>query len=357
MALEFRCPGCQKLLRTPDESAGKKARCPDCGTVTDVPMGAPGPASDASGTGPSNPFADSTGKGEPAPPSEAARQTYDPRNPYAAPTVTVEPTPGFAANEALTQNKITIEQLVWGTYDFIKANFGMSLLFGLMPMAAGMAINFIVTPLNLGAQATRDVRIVIAAQVFGQILSLVMQTFVQMGAVHAGLHWMRTGVVDIGRFFQIGRYLMRGVLIMLLTTFIMMLVMALTCSPGIVLIAMREQDAGLIALVVGVLVASPIMTWIGMRIYLAMVYIVDRNAGVMESLRSSDQAMQGNKLAVLVTMLLGGVVSLPVMCFTCGVGTILIVSTFSVARCLTYLLITGQPYLKPVPAPTNPPSV
>ena len=39
MPIEFRCSQCQKLLRTPDESIGKQARCPLCGTVQPVPNG------------------------------------------------------------------------------------------------------------------------------------------------------------------------------------------------------------------------------------------------------------------------------------------------------------------------------
>ena len=45
MALEFRCAGCSKLLRTPDESAGKKAKCPQCGEIVDVPQATPVPTS------------------------------------------------------------------------------------------------------------------------------------------------------------------------------------------------------------------------------------------------------------------------------------------------------------------------
>lgn len=37
MSIEFRCLKCQKLLRVPDVSAGKMARCPDCGEVQAVP--------------------------------------------------------------------------------------------------------------------------------------------------------------------------------------------------------------------------------------------------------------------------------------------------------------------------------
>ena len=37
MPIEFQCPNCGQTLRTGDDTAGKKARCPKCQTVTDVP--------------------------------------------------------------------------------------------------------------------------------------------------------------------------------------------------------------------------------------------------------------------------------------------------------------------------------
>jgi phage FluMu protein Com len=38
MPIEFRCNQCNKLLRVDDSSAGKKARCPECATIQDVPQ-------------------------------------------------------------------------------------------------------------------------------------------------------------------------------------------------------------------------------------------------------------------------------------------------------------------------------
>jgi hypothetical protein len=56
MPIEFRCSGCSKLLRTPDESVGKQARCPHCGAVVDVPSTAPGgPGAGTSGPDPFSP--------------------------------------------------------------------------------------------------------------------------------------------------------------------------------------------------------------------------------------------------------------------------------------------------------------
>ena len=38
MAIEFFCPGCGKLMRTPDETAGRKGRCPSCSLKVQIPL-------------------------------------------------------------------------------------------------------------------------------------------------------------------------------------------------------------------------------------------------------------------------------------------------------------------------------
>lgn len=50
MPIEFRCAQCQKLLQTPDETAGKQAKCPQCGAIQQIPSPTTPPP-------PSSPFA------------------------------------------------------------------------------------------------------------------------------------------------------------------------------------------------------------------------------------------------------------------------------------------------------------
>jgi len=38
MPIEFICQSCSKKLRVPDDSGGKKSRCPDCGAIMQVPQ-------------------------------------------------------------------------------------------------------------------------------------------------------------------------------------------------------------------------------------------------------------------------------------------------------------------------------
>jgi len=66
MAIEFRCTQCNKLLRTADQSAGKKAKCPECGQILRVPAletAAPGepPPAEPQAAEPSGPAAGAEG--------------------------------------------------------------------------------------------------------------------------------------------------------------------------------------------------------------------------------------------------------------------------------------------------------
>jgi hypothetical protein len=96
MSIEMRCTGCGQTLRVADEHAGKKARCPACGTIVQVPPAGAGPASspqpaaesrspfapEATSPGAENPFAD---RPEPQP------------NPYASPATPAVTTSGIRA--------------------------------------------------------------------------------------------------------------------------------------------------------------------------------------------------------------------------------------------------------------------
>src|SRR5258708_6793049 len=44
MPIEFRCGQCGKLLRTGDDTAGKQAKCPSCGSIQAIPTSSPGTA-------------------------------------------------------------------------------------------------------------------------------------------------------------------------------------------------------------------------------------------------------------------------------------------------------------------------
>lgn len=87
MPIQMSCTGCGQSLRVGEEHAGKKARCPNCGTINSVPADSdvPSPAQD--------PFAGAESNAEPANPFGDLPEPSS--NPYESPTspVSVKPTP------------------------------------------------------------------------------------------------------------------------------------------------------------------------------------------------------------------------------------------------------------------------
>jgi phage FluMu protein Com len=105
MSIEFGCCECGKLLRVPESSAGKKARCPACGAIQDVASPPETPISQpivtpvihpdprpisTTAPPPDSPFADTASSRNPFA-DRAATESNNPfassaTNPYAAPT-------------------------------------------------------------------------------------------------------------------------------------------------------------------------------------------------------------------------------------------------------------------------------
>jgi phage FluMu protein Com len=78
MAIEFRCAHCHKLLRVGDDAAGKKARCPDCGTIQE--------ACDSGGS-----LTGFSPRSESASFSNPSQSTPAPANPFSEKEITTSP--------------------------------------------------------------------------------------------------------------------------------------------------------------------------------------------------------------------------------------------------------------------------
>lgn len=90
MPIEMSCTGCSQLLRVSDEHAGKKARCPSCGTIVEVPQAATGGTSPQSAD---DPFSDSFPQ-QPKP-NPFADRPQPTANPYVSPAQPTGRSGGF----------------------------------------------------------------------------------------------------------------------------------------------------------------------------------------------------------------------------------------------------------------------
>jgi len=80
MPIEFNCQGCGTFIRTPDNSAGKKGKCPKCQTIVQIPAAAPAASFPPANPPASNPLGGNMAGGVVGFPAAT------PGNPYASPT-------------------------------------------------------------------------------------------------------------------------------------------------------------------------------------------------------------------------------------------------------------------------------
>ena len=353
MPIEFRCPGCSRLLRTPDESAGKKAKCPQCGTIVDVPAttaaettplpsvtpfdGSPAWSPPATGA---SPFTDYTAGTAPAKPSE-------PFNPYASPAATPFPSPAAELSLNLQHQRASLEEILNRSWLIFKEQMGQCALFGLVFIAISIGVAMATGVFRVAAQASGDVTVIVIAMVAEQIISFVINTFFQLGMIIFAVRLARSGEARLNDLFAAGPFYLRG----LLVTFLLQLMIGgtvLVClAPGLLAIMSEEPGLYVPLLVVGGLAAMAAVVYLAMRFYLANVFVVDRNLGAVDAFAASSSFMVGNKLTAfiggLVVAIAGGLFTL----VTCCIGSVFLVPYTGLFLATLYLLVTGQSVHRP----------
>ena len=131
MPIEFRCDHCDRLLRTPDGTSGKDAKCPQCGAIVKIPaVSAPSIAPDTIMPPPRSPQAEA-----------AAAQ-----NPYQSPAA-VEMRASAAQgriHRGFQPTRIDMGEIISRTWQIYKTNLGLCIAGTLLILACGFFVNVIV---------------------------------------------------------------------------------------------------------------------------------------------------------------------------------------------------------------------
>jgi phage FluMu protein Com len=302
MPIEFRCTQCGKLLRTGDDTAGKRAKCPQCGTMLAIP------APDAAPPGGSMPPPHPTFAPAPGYPAPGA-------SPYQASSAA--PGAGAAAMGGLRTTPIDMNDILSRTWAIFKSQIGMCIVLPLIVnLIAGFAfaliwaVTFAIAAI-LGSPAIFKVLLF-----FGVIAVLLVFLSLVCGQVRAFLKIARGQPVAIGELFAFGPHIIPFVIIAILVGLMEVVGGAMCVAPGIILGCMFSQ-----------------------AIYL----VLDRKEGVIDSLSHSKDITTGSKLSIfliwLVSALGAGLFSL----VTCGFGGLVSFPFLQLMWCVVYLTITGQP--------------
>ena len=323
MSIEFRCTQCNKLLRTADNTAGKQAKCPECNTVLTIPAAAeqapgqpaaPGPAPAA---GPASPFGA-------AGPQAGAENPYQAPADYTAAAGYAAPTPG-----AFNPTQMDVGDVFSRTWAIFKDQWGMCLgivvVAQLLNMGVSLVCNFI--------------------PIVGPIVSMLFSIWITIGVAVALLKISRGQEAAIGDIFNGGPYFGRILLASLLLGLIVMAVFGVCFGPLMVIAYLVLQGGPpepliMAAVVLALLSLIPVII-VSLMFSQYYYLILDRDAGITESLSMSKDIMVGNKLTLfLINLLLFLIVIVSII--PCGLGLLAAAPFAALIKPIVYLAVTGQ---------------
>ncbi len=334
MPIEFGCTQCGKQLRTPDETAGRQAKCPQCGAVMQIPGIAS--AAPQSAPPPASPF------GEP-PNSDA--QGW---NPYASPSIGG---PSAAPSQSARIGDIVptrvefgrVFDVAWRIYR-TQVGFGILVLLTLIgvsivamiPMALlGMtmfaAIGFPMAPGQGGMPMQMDAKmfaIGLAIQVYGWLY----QTWLDLGILRCFINVARGEQAQIGDLFTGGKHLSRG----LVVTGIFLAVGIVVSLPGLVT---ANEAVNAVFSIVGFVIHISLLLLFAQ----AMPLIVDKQLSATDALTMSMAVMRGNKLMAVLVCIVAFIAFSVFSVITCLIGLLFAVPFTYVLRAVFYMQAAGQP--------------
>lgn len=297
MPIEFRCPQCDRLLRTPDGTQGKDAKCPQCGSIAKIPDVSRPPSPP-----PSTPQSDF----QPPPHASAPRDTG---NPYQSP-VTDDMSAMLARGEVrrgFEPTRVDLGDVLGTAWRIYKAN--------LWPCVGAGAILVILGYVQNGfsfATRDRDPDLTMSLLIF--VLGIV-SFWLSLGLMRFMLRIGRGETAEISEVF--------GAANVLVPAFVVILVWEVLSGIGFCLLVI------------------PFFI-IGLMFSMALPLLVDGQAGIVDSFRMSMAATKGNKLTLFalgLIMFFGGLAAILV---TCGIGGFFVYPFGMLLYCVTYLMVTGQ---------------
>jgi phage FluMu protein Com len=281
--IEFRCTNCERLLRTPDGTSGRDAKCPQCGTIVKIPLVPAAP-----------PITDphpSTGS------REIGTFVESPENVHR-----FEPT-AIELGEILSRSWEIFKvqwpaclAAVWGTTAILALYFAM--------LAIAVLGNLAATQRKPGPELLIVLPLLLPA-IWWQVVAL-----------HAFLLKVARGQrATAGDLFAVGDFLIPAFGSTCLAALAVFAGSLLCIVPGVILFLMLSQCLNI---------------------------VIDQRAGVIDSLRLSMRATQGNKVTLLLLMLVNSSIASIAGTLTCLLAGIIVQPFTMLAMCVAYLVMTGQ---------------
>jgi len=294
MPIEFRCTQCRKLLRTQDDTAGKQAKCPVCGTLVLIP----------------NPASPPPLPGDAAPPP--ARRVAESASP--------DGLPSLAADDATAPPRLEIGELLSTSWKILQRRLGlcigatMAAMLVFFVAAISLSIPIFLASLQGGHRADPQSVLPLFAVVGLWLMGILLKSLLLAGQAVFFLKIARGQPASVADFFSGWRW---G-----LTAFLVYLVVYLATSVGLILLV-----------VPGIIVALVYSQ--------SMFLVVDRGASLTDALRMSRKLTNGHKLVLCglfaIVWALYFVAVIP-----CYLGLIIFLPWKGLLTAIVYLRLTGE---------------
>jgi len=302
MPIELTCHSCGKRLRVRDEAAGKKARCPGCQTVLDVPA-AGGPPSAGGPLGGEFPGIN-TGAGD------GPRGPQETGNPFQSPAdVGPEQRPPLLGG-GIQPTVIDFADVFNATIEIFKKELGMvvgaTLVFGIITNILSQAIA------QVGALVEIHPLIVMP---FNMVISTVLNAWLLSGLIMVLLPVVRGQQANFGDLFNGGPYFGNMLVTLLILEIAVTAGLALCIVPGII---------------------------IALYLWPATLLVVDQKMDFRQALETATKITEGNRLTAFLVFLVGGLIAMASLLLCC-VGVIFGSAFSQLLMFVMYVKMIGQP--------------
>jgi uncharacterized membrane protein len=325
MAIEFRCVQCKKLLRTGDDTAGKQAKCPECGMVMTIPAASAGvplpPAPLPPGGG--DPFG-ATGP-QPSGPADSGA-FREPGNPFA-------PAGPGQSHGPIRQSVLDLGDVFTRAWTIFKPDWGTCLAVIAIVWAIGVGVNMVAGFIPI----------------IGAIAALLFQVWINIGQAVFFLKKARGQDAAIEDVFSGWPYFWKILLATLLVGVITLGIVVVCVLPLVLIGLLISREAMFALLAVGTLIAVVADTYVSLMLSQFYYLILDRDVDIVDSLKMSKELTEGNKMTLFLIGLV--TVGLSILaCIPCFLGLLVAVPFFALLNAVIYLAITGQPTADQLPA-------
>lgn len=211
MAIEFACSGCGKVLRTADNTAGRQAKCPACGAATVIPSASP-----------------------PPPPAAPAAPAGPPSvNPFQSPMANDMASQSAYVTGELVAHPIAFEAVLGRAWGLFKQVWGPAVVAMILIMVITYA--FMALAALGGAAMDRVLGTRGMANLVMNIASMVFNAWFFPGQLLFFLRLVRTGRAEYALLFSGAPYLLRTWLGSLIFGLAVTVGLILLVVPGVIL--------------------------------------------------------------------------------------------------------------------------